>query len=119
MRVFGVPVSCRRRANLCRKVRSQYAPDAFGELLDRHQIVCSISRKDNCWDNAPVESFFGKLKTEWVHGKHYATREGAKRDVFKYLELFCNRKRRHAALGYQSPAAYEEQHLQSMDQQAA
>jgi putative transposase len=78
-----------------------------------------MSRKGNCWDNAPVESFFGKLKTEWVHGKHYATREEAKLDVFKYLELFYNRKRRHAALGYQSPAAYEKQHLQSMNQQAA
>ena len=98
---------------------SQYASDAFGELLDRHRVVCSMSRKGNCWDNAPVESFFGKLKTEWVHGKHYSTREEAKLDVFKYLELFYNRKRRHAALGYQSPAAYEEQHLQSMNPQAA
>ena len=58
-------------------------------------------------------------QTEWVHGKRYTTREEAKLDVFKYIELFYNRKRRHAALGYLSPAAYEQQHLQSKTQQAA
>jgi len=98
---------------------SQYASDAFGDLLGRHQIVCSMSRKGNCWDNAPVESFFGKLKAEWFHGKPYTTREETKLDVFKYIELFYNHKRRHAALGYQSPAAYEQQHLQNSNQQAA
>ena len=98
---------------------SQYASDDFRRLLESHGIVCSMSRKGNCWDNAPVESFFGKLKTEWVHGKRYATREEARLDVFKYIELFYNRKRRHAALGYLSPVAYEEQRLQSTTEQAA
>jgi len=86
---------------------SQYASDAFQELLRRHTISCSMSRKGNCWDNAPVESFFGKLKTEWVHGKTYPTRQAAETDVFKYIELFYNRKRKHAALGYLSPVDFE------------
>jgi putative transposase len=86
---------------------SQYASDAFQELLRCHNITCSMSRKGNCWDNAPVESFFGKLKTEWVHGKTYATRKAAETDVFKYIELFYNRKRKHAALGYLSPVNFE------------
>ena len=98
---------------------SQYASDEFTDLLERHTIVCSMSRKGNCWDNAPVESFSGKLKTQWVHGKRYVTRKEAKLDVFKYIGLFYNRKRRHAALGYLSPAAYEQQYLQTMTQQAA
>jgi len=70
--------------------------------------VCSMSRKGNCWDNACIESFFGSLKTEWLSDKKYKTREQARNDIFKYIELFYNRKRRHAALGYLSPAAYEE-----------
>lgn len=86
---------------------SQYASDAFQELLRRHNITCSMSRKGDCWDNAPVESFFGKLKTEWVHGKHYSTRKAAETDVFQYIELFYNRKRKHAALGYLSPVNFE------------
>ena len=86
---------------------SQYASDAFQELLRRHTISCSMSRKGDCWDTAPVESFFGKLKTEWVHVKHYFTRRAAETDVFKYIELFYNRKRKHAALGYLSPVDFE------------
>jgi len=66
-----------------------------------------MSRKSDCWDNACMESFFGSLKTEWVSDKKYKTREQARNDIFKYIELFYNRKRRHAALGYLSPAAYE------------
>jgi putative transposase len=98
---------------------SQYACDAFASLLERHRIVCSMSRKGNCWDNAPAESFFGKLKTERVYGQQYATREDAKLDLFKYIELFYNRKRRHASLGYLSPVAFEERYLKSQSPQAA
>jgi len=87
---------------------SQYASEAFQDLLDDNGIVCSMSRKGDCWDNACIESFFGSLKTEWVRDKKYQTREQARDDVFKYMELFYNRKRRHATLGYLSPAAYEE-----------
>ena len=61
----------------------------------------------NCWDNAAMESFFGSLKNEWVYGKNYSTREAAKDDLFKYIELFYNSQRRHASLGYVSPAEYE------------
>ena len=87
---------------------SQYASDVFQDLLDNNGIVCSMSRKGNCWDNACMESFFGSLKTEWLGDKKYKTREQARNDIFKYIELFYNRKRRHASLGYLSPAAYEE-----------
>jgi len=87
---------------------SQYASDVFQDLLDDNNIVCSMSRKGNCWDNACIESFFGSLKTEWVSDKKYESREQARNDIFKYIEMFYNRKRRHAALGYLSPAAYEE-----------
>lgn len=87
---------------------SQYASEAFQDLLDDNRIVCSMSRKGNCWDNACMESFFGSLKTEWLSDKKYKTRDHARNDIFKYIELFYNRKRRHAGLGYLSPAAYEE-----------
>ena len=87
---------------------SQYASDVFQELLDDNNIVCSMSRKGNFWDNACMESFFGSLKTEWVVGKKYETREEARNDVFTYIELFYNRKRRHAALGNVSPTVHEE-----------
>ena len=87
---------------------SQYASDVFQDLLDDNKIVCSMSRKGNCWDNACIESFLGSLKTEWVGDKKYESNRQARNDIFKYIELFYNRKRRHAALGYLSPAAYEE-----------
>ena len=64
-------------------------------------------RKGVCWDNAPMESFFGKLKTELVHHKDYRTRKEAKRDIFDYIEVFYNRQRRHSSLGYLSPAEFE------------
>ena len=96
----------------------QYASDDFGKLMSKHGIVCSMSRKGNCWDNAITESFFGSLKTEWTRDKSYATREEAKQDVFKYIEVFYNRKRRHASLGYISPAAYEKQYQSKVNQAA-
>ena len=65
-----------------------------------------MSRKGNCWDNAPMESFSNSLKNERVHHARYQTREVAHRDIFDYIEGFYNRKRRHSALGYVSPAEY-------------
>jgi transposase InsO family protein len=97
---------------------SQYACHDFQQLLDDHGIVCSMSRRGNCYDNAPTESFFGKLKTEWVHGEDYLTRSGAMQHVFNYIELFYNRQRKHAALGYHSPAAFEQLYHQSSLQAA-
>ena len=69
-------------------------------------MQCSMSRKGDCWDNAPSESFFNSLKNERVHGTRYATREEAKADIFEYIEAFYNRKRLHSTLGYVPPQTY-------------
>ncbi len=68
-----------------------------------------MSRRGDCYDNAPVESFFGTLKTELVYQQRFATRQAARQAVFEYIEVFYNRQRRHSALGYLSPEAYEAQ----------
>lgn len=86
---------------------SQYAATSYQRLLGEYGIITSMSRTGNCWDNACVESFFGTLKRELVYHRHYATREDAKQDLFEYIEVFYNRKRRHSTLGYVSPAEYE------------
>ena len=86
---------------------SQYASDDYQALLTQASMVSSMSRKGNCYDNAPVESFFGTLKTELVFHQQYATRAEARLDIFEYIELFYNRFRRHSALGYKSPVKYE------------
>jgi putative transposase len=86
---------------------SQYAATSYQQLLATHGITTSMSRTGNCWDNACVESFFGTLKRELVYHRHYATREDATQDIFEYIEVFYNRKRRHSTLGYDSPAEYE------------
>ncbi|PLS77560.1 MAG: hypothetical protein CYG59_23165 [Chloroflexi bacterium] len=69
----------------------------------------AVSRRGDCYDNAPVESFFGTLKTELVYQQRFATRQAARQAVFEYIEVFYNRQRRHSALGYLSPEAYEAQ----------
>jgi len=85
---------------------SQYCSHDYQALLAKYGMVASMSRKGNCWDNAPMESFFNSLKNERVFHEDYATREDAKRDVFEYIEVFYNRRRRHSALGYRSPAEH-------------
>ena len=85
----------------------QYASDAYQSALAEHGITCSMSRRGDCWDNAVAESFFATLKTELAHDAHWETRESARRDLFEYIEVWYNRKRRHASLGYLSPAQYE------------
>jgi putative transposase len=85
---------------------SQYASHAFQAELARHGMVCSMSRKGNCWDNAPSESFFNSLKNERVHTRHYATHHEAQADLFDYIEVFYNRSRRHSTLGYLSPSQF-------------
>ena len=87
---------------------SQYAAHDYREKLAENRIVCSMSRKGNCWDNAVVESFFATLKKEEVHRERYLTREQAKASLFYYIEVFYNRRRRHSALGYKSPHDYEQ-----------
>jgi transposase InsO family protein len=86
---------------------SQDAATSSQQLLATHGFTTSMSRTGNCWDHACVESFFGTLKRELVCHRHYATREDATQDIFEYMEVFYNRKRRHSTLGYHSPAEYE------------
>ena len=85
----------------------QYASRAFREMLAAYGAVCSMSRKGNAYDNAPMESFYSTLKRELIHQKTYATRDQARTDVFEYIEVFYNRQRLHSTLGYQSPADFE------------
>jgi transposase InsO family protein len=82
----------------------QYACKDYRAILARHGIRQSMSRKGDCWDNAPMESFFGSLKTELVHRTDFPTREAARRAIFEYLEAFYNRRRRHSGLGFLTPA---------------
>jgi putative transposase len=86
---------------------SQYAAGDYQKQLATYGMVCSMSRKGNCWDNAPMESFFHSLKTELVHHRDDQTRDEARRDIFEYIEVFYNRQRRHSTLGYLSPAQFE------------
>ena len=92
---------------------SQYASEHYRRRLEEERITCSMSRRGNCWDNAPMESFFASLKKELVHGEDYATRAEATASIFEYLEAFYNRVRRHSSLGYVAPAEYERAHNQT------
>ena len=86
---------------------SQYTSEDFQRLLSAHGVMCSMSRRGNCWDNAATESFFSTLKTERTNRGHYSTRDAARADVFDYIERFYNPLRRHSTLGYLSPVNYE------------
>jgi transposase InsO family protein len=85
----------------------QYASEEYRHLLEQHAMEASMSGRGDCWDNACVESFWGTLKTEWVHHLHYTTRQQARQSLFEYIEVFYNRKRLHSSLGYLSPEAFE------------
>jgi len=86
---------------------SQYASYYYQALLGKRGILCSMSRKGNCWDNAVMESFYRTLKVELIYLKKYETRMEAKRDIFEYIEIFYNRERLHSFLGINSPKEYE------------
>jgi len=86
---------------------SQYTSETYQQILKKHGMVCSMSRKGCCWDNAVSESFFHSLKTERTHHECYRTRSQAQLRVFDYIEVFYNRRRRHSRLGYQAPLTYE------------
>jgi putative transposase len=88
---------------------SQYTSAAYQDLLQSCDITVSMSGTGNCYDNAMMESFFATLKAEWVTHR-YATRDLARRDIFEFIELWYNRQRRHSALGYLSPLAFERLH---------
>lgn len=85
-----------------------YQSAAYKHLLAEYEMVSSMSRKGNCYDNACVESFFGSLKNEMVAFERFATREEAKQKIFAWIEVFYNRVRRHSTLGYMSPVDFEE-----------
>lgn len=86
---------------------SQYARAHYQQVLVAAGIVCSMSEVGQCWDNAPVESFFGRLKCELAPDSVFATRDQARAALFEYLEVFYNRVRRHSSLGFVSPAEFE------------
>ena len=86
---------------------SQYASALYQKTIKDNGFICSMSRKGNCWDNAPSESFFHTLKTELTHHRRYQTRQEAKQEIFEYIEVFYNRQRRHSTIGYQTPMGYE------------
>jgi len=86
---------------------SQYASGDFQELLKKHGMICSMSRRGNCYDNAAMESFFHSLKVEWIGDRIFETRAEARRVLHEYIERFYNSWRRHSTLGMVSPAEYE------------
>ncbi len=90
---------------------SQYACRDFQKLLASHAIVCSMSRKGNCWDNAVMESFFGTLKQELLQHHRFATRDEAEQAIVEYISVFYNQQRRHSTLDYLTPAEYETSHV--------
>lgn len=92
---------------------TQYTSTEYRDLLRRHGLVCSMSRRGKCLDNAPAESFFGTLKTEVVHGRRFETQAEARSTLFAYLESFYNTRRRHSALGYLTPEEYERRHTET------
>jgi len=84
---------------------STYASEDYQKVLEHHGITCSMSRRGNCYDNAPMESWNSTLKSEL--GERFASYAAAKEQLFDYIEVFYNQQRRHSALGYESPAQYE------------
>ncbi len=87
---------------------SQYCSHDFRNILEQYGIIASMSRKGNCYDNAPMESFWGPLKQELVHHRRYRTRQEAMRDITEYIEIFYNRQRLQPRLGFLSPVVYEQ-----------
>ncbi|MDI9720677.1 IS3 family transposase, partial [Acinetobacter junii] len=85
----------------------QYSSGDWQKVCQKHNVVPSMSRRGNCWDNAVAESFFSSLKKERIKKRIYKTREMARADVFDYIEMFYNRIRRHSHLDGMSPEAFE------------
>ncbi len=85
---------------------SQYCAEEYQTLLEQFGFRVSMSRKGNCYDNAPMESFWGSLKTELIHHQNFATRAEAESAIREYIEVFYNRQRRHSRLGYLAPVVF-------------
>jgi putative transposase len=89
---------------------SQYCSDDYQKMLKNYGLICSMSRKGNCWDNSVAESFFNSLKTELIYNEEYKTRENAKQSIFHYIEVYYNRIRRHSTIGLILPMRFENQY---------
>jgi len=105
--------SCKQELLIHSDQGMEYRTAEYHQLLRDSRIICSMSRKGNCLDNAAMESFFHTLKTELVHHYQYKTREQAKHSIFEYIEIFYNRQRRHSYLNYLTPTQFEQQHVSS------
>jgi putative transposase len=88
---------------------SQYCSHDYQKLLTKNNLICSMSKRGDCFDNAAMESWNHSFKVEAVHGERFATREHAKNEVFEYIDVYYNRKRLHSTLGYLSPECFEAQ----------
>ena len=88
---------------------SQYCSKRFQRLIKKHELLCSMSKRGDCYDNACAESFFHSFKIEPTYGTRYSPRQQLRREAFQYIETYYNVVRRHSALGYISPAAFEAQ----------
>jgi len=86
---------------------SQYCSKDYQSLLSKHELICSMSKRGDCFDNAAMESWNGSFKVEAIHGEQFKTREIAKQHIFEYIEVYYNRIRLHSLLGYKSPEAFE------------
>jgi len=89
---------------------SQYCSNVYQQHLTDHELICSMSAKGCCYDNAVAESFFHTLKVEAIHGEYFATREQLQHAIFEYIEVYYNRQRRHSTVGYMPPMVFEEKH---------
>lgn len=98
---------------------SQYAGHEFQRKLVAYGMRSSMSRKGNCWDNAPTESFFNSLKNERVYTTRYRTHQEDKADLFEYIEVFYNRSRRHSSLGLISPRQFLQNWIKAQQMKVA
>jgi len=98
---------------------SQYASGDYRAALLKADIICSMSRRANCWDNAVAESFFGTLKTELIYPRIFSTRAVARTVIAEWIEVFYNRQRIHSTIGYLSPVQFEEDYWSTLDQPIA
>jgi len=93
---------------------SQYCSEKYRKLLDQFKMTVSMSRKGNCYDNAPMESFWGTLKNELIYRNRYATRREAMQEIKEYIEIFYNRQRKQARLNYLSPSVFERRFYENL-----
>lgn len=98
---------------------SQYASSNYQAALEKAGIICSMSRRANCWDNAVAESFFGTLKTELIHPRIFSSRAIARTTIAEWIEVFYNRQRIHSSIGYLSPVQFEEDYWSTLNQPMA